>query len=132
METWVDSKDMKEAHPIETAEFARARGINNEPAFAWWVLCTLWKRDIILSKVKARIRQTTHKHGIEIPKDAEHACRLDKLNGNAFWRDALKKEMLNISVAFEVLNEGKNAPVRWSQATGHLVWDMKMDFTRKA
>ena len=35
-ETWIPLKDMKESHPVETAEFAKARGISDEPAFAWW------------------------------------------------------------------------------------------------
>ena len=28
---WINLTDMKEAHPVETAEYARARGISNEP-----------------------------------------------------------------------------------------------------
>ena len=28
---------IKESHDIEVAEFARERGIADEPAFAWWV-----------------------------------------------------------------------------------------------
>ena len=40
--------------------------------------------------------------------------------------------MTNVGVAFEVLEAGEKAPVGWKKATGHLVWDVKMDFTRKA
>ena len=129
---WFNLADMKEAHPVETAEYARARGISNEPAFAWWVPYTLRKREVILAGVKNRIRKTTPKYGIEIPKDVEHAHRIDSRNGNTMWRDALKKEMYNVGVAFEILDEGVHAPHGWKQVTGHLVWDVKMDFTRKA
>eukprot|EP00957_Ditylum_brightwellii_P055508 4206333-Ditylum_brightwellii.AAC.1 len=59
-ESWVHLKDIKELHPIEVAEYARAQGIANEPAFVWWVPYTLRKRDVIQSAVKARIRKTTH------------------------------------------------------------------------
>ena len=31
---WINLADMREVHPVETAEYARARGISNEPAFA--------------------------------------------------------------------------------------------------
>ena len=31
--SWVPLEDLKESHPVEVAEFARARGINDEPAF---------------------------------------------------------------------------------------------------
>ena len=63
-ESWIPLKDMKESHPVEVAEYARARGIADEPAFAWWVPYTLRKRDIIISAVKHRIRKMTHKFGI--------------------------------------------------------------------
>jgi hypothetical protein len=29
--------DLKESHPIETAEYAVTKGIDLEPAFNWWV-----------------------------------------------------------------------------------------------
>ena len=74
----------------------------------------------------------THKYGIEVPSDVEHAHEIDARNGNTLWRDALKKEMYNVGVAFEILDEGAHAPHGWKQVTGHLVWDVKMDFTRKA
>ena len=82
--------------------------------------------------VKNQIRRTTHKYGIEIPKDVEHAHEVDAKNGNTLWRDALKKEIYNVGVAFEILDEGVHAPHGWKQVTRHLVWDVKMDFTRKA
>ena len=130
--SWIPLKDLKESHPIETAEFAKARSIDDEPAFAWWIPYTLRKRDIILSKINARIRKTTHKYGIEIPTSVETALEIDRANTNTFWKDALAKEMTEVGVAFEVLEENIKAPVGWSKVTGHLVWDVKMDFTRKA
>jgi hypothetical protein len=36
-ESWIPLKDIKKSHLIETAEFAKARSIADEPAFAWWV-----------------------------------------------------------------------------------------------
>ena len=129
---WINLADMKEVHPVETAEYARARGISNEPAFAWRVPYTLRKREVILAVVKNRIRKMTHKYGIEIPRDMEHAHEIDSRNGNAMWRDALKKEMYNVGVAFVILDEGAHAPHGWKQVPGHLVWYVKMDFTRKA
>eukprot|EP00957_Ditylum_brightwellii_P029591 2236192-Ditylum_brightwellii.AAC.1 len=40
--------------------------------------------------------------------------------------------MLNSGIAFEVYEEGKPAPPDWKKVMGHLVWEVKMDFTRKA
>ena len=36
-QSWVPLKDMKESHPLEAADFAKARGIAGEPAFLLWV-----------------------------------------------------------------------------------------------
>jgi hypothetical protein len=131
-ETWVPLKDIRASFPIEVAEFARARGIDEEPAFAWWVPYTLRKRDVIISAVKCRAKQATHKYGVEIPRSVEQAYNIDKKNGNTHWADAIGKEMLNVGIAFEVLESSKATPVGWSKVTGHMVFDVKMDFTRKA
>ena len=110
---WINLADMKEAHPVETAEYARARGISDEPSFAWWVPYTLRKREVILAAERNRIRKMTHKHGIKIPRDVEHAHEIDLRNGNTLWRDALRKEMYNVGVAFEILDEGAHVPHGW-------------------
>ena len=95
---------------------------------------TLRKHDIILSKINARIRKTTHKkYGIEIPTSVAPALQNDRVNNNTFWKDALAKGMtMVVGVAFEVLEESIRAPIGWSKVTGHLVWDVKMEFTCKA
>jgi hypothetical protein len=48
------------------------------------------------------------------------------------WKDALAKAMTEVGTAFEVLEDDMKAPIGWSKVTGHLVWDKKIDFTRKA
>ena len=85
-----------------------------------------------MSAVGARLRKTTHKYGVKILKDVHHPRELDKRNGNTMWMDVLAKEMFNMGIAFEVLEEKQSAPPGWSKVTGHLVWDVKMDFTRNA
>jgi hypothetical protein len=131
-EEWVPLKDMKDSYPIEVAEFAKARGISEEPAFKWWVTYTLKKRNVLVSAVKARLRRVTHKYGIAVPTSVAHALELDKANGNDFWSKAIAKEMTNVGIAFEILEPEQNLPVGYSKATGHLIFDVKMDFTRKA
>jgi hypothetical protein len=52
--TWERLADLKESYPIEVAEYAVARGLNKEPAFAWWVLSVLAKRNRIIAAVNRR------------------------------------------------------------------------------
>ena len=131
-ESWFKLADMKESHPVEVAEYARVRGIDNEPAFKWWVPHTLKKRQIILAALKKRIMKTTHKYGIEIPTSVEHAFDFDRKNGNNLWKDVLEMEMYNFGVAFESLEDEKTAPAGYTKVSGPLIWSVKMDFTRKA
>jgi hypothetical protein len=45
--------------------------------------------------------------------------------------DSLHKEMGNLMVAFEK-DVGERPPPGWFKTIGHIIWDVKMDFTRKA
>ena len=111
---WVPLKLMKESNPVEVAEFAVARGLEKEPAFAWWVPYTLKKRDRIIASINSRVRKRSHKYGIEIPTSIEHAKEIDKRNGNTHWQDAVAKEMYNVSVAFKIMEDDKHLPVGYT------------------
>ena len=54
------------------------------------------------------------------------------MNGNTLHMDLLGKEMGNLNIAFEFLKHGQKAPPGWFRALGHIIFDVKMDFTRKA
>ena len=64
---WIDLKVLKESNPVQVGEYVIARGIADEPAFAWWVPYVMRKRDAIVSAVKSFVKKTTHKYGIEMP-----------------------------------------------------------------
>ena len=138
---WVALKDLKESNPVELAEYAIGNGIANEPAFNWWVSYVIRKRERIISKLKSKYWRTTHKYGIRIPKDVKEAMQLDEANGNTFWQDAIRKEMEKVCVAYSVNEDFTPDEVRKGKAPGligfqeitcHIIFDVKMDFTRKA
>ena len=49
--------------------------------------------------------RTTHKFGIEVPKSVNEAYAIARLTGTTFWTDAINKEMKNVRIAFEKLEE---------------------------
>ena len=51
-ETWMKLSEMKESYPIEMAKYAISRGIDNKPAFHWWVVPTLKRRKAIVAALK--------------------------------------------------------------------------------
>ena len=132
---WVSLKDLKEAYPVQTAEYAVAAKIAMEPAFAWWVPYTLKKRNRIISKVKSKYWLRTHKFGIRIPNPVEEAKRLDQENGDSQWWEAICNEMRNVRPAFEVWEKDvEHIPPGYQQIKCHMIFDVKMgeNFRHKA
>ena len=145
---WIPLKDLKESNPIETAEYAVANKIADEPAFSWWVPYVLKRRNRIISKVKNKYWKTTHKFGIELPHSVQEALEIDRklvLSGaEPHWRPAIEKEMKKIRslLAFERVDGITPDELRsdatklpgYSEVGLHMIFDIKMDgkFTKKA
>ena len=131
-EQWVPLRLLKENNPVEVTEFAVTKKIDDEVAFASWIPYKLRKRDMIIIGVNARVKKATHTYELEVPRSMEYAMQIDKANKNMFWNDAIDKEMCNVWVVFELLDKGNKPSPGWTKSSGHLIFDIKMDFTRKA
>ena len=129
--TWTSLKDLKEYNPVEIADYVTSRDIVSKPAFAWWVPFTLRKRDRIIAGINSCVRKLSYKCGIQIPTSVKNAEEIDRNNSNTLWMDAARLEMATVSVAFKILEPGENSPPGYSKSSGHMVYDVKMDFTRK-
>ena len=55
---------------------------------------------------------------------------LDAKNGNTLWADAISKELENVGIAFEVLPDGKKAPIYHQFVIYHMVFNIKMEYFR--
>lgn len=131
--SWEKLSDMKESYPVETAEYAKSKGIKIKPAFVWCAPHTLPRRSRIIAAIKTRYHKRTHKFGIEIPKSYADCARIDNENGNTLWQDAMRKEMSKVQVAFQVLEDGASSLPTFQEIRCHLIFDVKMeDFQRKA
>ena len=131
---WVALKDLKESYPVQLAEYATNNRIHNEPAFAWWVPYVKRKRAAMISKLKSKYWQRTHKYGIRIPKSVDEARRIDEENGDTLWMDAVRLEMANVRMAFEEYEGDPADLIGYQEITGHMVFDVKLgeNFRRKA
>ena len=132
-QSWNLLKDVKESNPLETAKYAILRGIDKEPAFVWWVKHIQWTKDRIINRVRAS-KQVKHciKFGIKIPRTIDEALLFDKHISNNLWRKAIDKEMDKVRVAFQLLDEGEAIPVGSKKINYYLIFEVKMDLTRKA
>ena len=139
---WVDLKHVKDSNPIELAEYAVANRIQEEPAFKWWVPETLRMRNRVIGKVKSRYWKTSHKYGVRLPHSVQEALMIDRETGTDFWWKAIQKEMKKVMIAFDYDDSltpdqvrnglGRNAYVGFQEIKCHIIFDVKMDLTRKA
>ena len=129
--SWEPLKDMKEAFPLEVAEYAVANKIVEQPAFAWWAKNALRTRDRIISKVKSKYWKRTHKFGVELPHSVEQAIAIDDNTGTTHWKTAIDLEMKNVDCAFQFLDDDEPDPIGYTKIDLQLIFDVKMDFSRK-
>ena len=130
--SWIPLHELKEANPVELAEYSVSRNIHEEPAFAWWVPHVLKKREHFIKQVHIRVAKKAMKFGVIIPSSVDEALSLDKQNGNNFWQKAIEKELKNVIVAFKLLDEGDKPLPGSKEIPYHIIFDVKFDLTRKA
>jgi hypothetical protein len=128
--TFESLKDLKESHPLEMAEYAITQGIDQEPAFNWWVPQVLRLHKCIISLVKKRkmsYLKKNMKFGIKVPTLVDHALKIDKRNGNTLWAKAIAKEMKDVRIAFKCLNPGKRAPLDYKWSKCHMIFYIRIE-----
>ena len=130
--SWVSLKDLKVDHPIELAEYCQNNNIMDEAAITWWAPHVIKKKKNIIGKVKSRSRKNNQKYGIAVPRNVKEALEIDRINQNTLWRDAIAKEMKNVRIAFDILDDNRSAEPGRTYLECYLIFDVKMDFTRKA
>ena len=130
--SWIPLKDMKEANPVEVAEYAAHNALLSHPVFAWWAPQVLKRKEKIIKQVSHRLAKKQYKFGIKVPNTVDEALALDKENNNTLWHDAIQKELKNVLVAFHLLEDGEQLPVGSKEIPYHIIFDVKLDLTRKA
>ena len=129
---WEHLRNQKESNPVQVAEYAVvANKLVEEAAFAWWVPHVLKRRERIIGALNSCYHKRSHKFGIEIPKTIKRALEIDKETGTDFWEKAILKEMKHVRPAFRI-EDGEMIPVGSQWIPCHMVFDIKVDFTRKA
>jgi hypothetical protein len=123
---------MKEAYPVQMAEFAISHNIQDLPGFCWWVPATIKAQERIIKAVRTRYKKKLHKYGIQVPMSVAEAYHIDKDTNTDYWHQAIIKEMTNNAVAFRFLEDGEQVPVGSTWIPFHMIFDVKCDLTRKA
>ena len=130
--SWHPLCDIKNSFPIHLAEYAVKHELQDELAFKWWVREALKRRKYMLKAAKTHYACSTRKFGIQLPNSVEEALAIDCETNTTFRYDAIQKEMKSVCVAFTFLGDEDGVPIGYKWNRCHMVFDVKMDFTRKA
>ena len=65
---------------------------------------------MIMLKATSRVRETTHNHGDQVPRNTAEVEALDKANGSMLWRDISHKEIKELSAIAGILENVQLAP----------------------
>jgi hypothetical protein len=72
------------------------------------------------------------KFGILIPKSVKDALDIDKETGTTFWDETIRKEMSVIMLAMNILPENASSPIGSQETPCQMIFDVIINFTRKA
>jgi len=143
--SWIRLDDFQMDFPEMVLNYAQHHGLQRFSFFRWTQLYQEVREsecenpyDVNDPAVRAMLNvqynpQGKYKFGVEVPFGVRHALRLDSINGNSLWKDAIAKELNEINhhktfrrvSADDDLSTYKNIPY-------HIVFDVKYDGRRKA
>jgi len=129
--SWLSLKDLKNSNSVDVAQYAKDNRIDQEPAFDWWVHDVLKRRERLIKMARSHRLKTGYKFGLRVPETVDEAMEIDRINGNTLWQDAIEKEMQNVYIAFDIRTESQ-APPGYKLIPHRIIFEIKMDFTRKA
>ena len=92
------------------------------------------KRMLNMSRKGQKFNAVIHKFGVRVPRDAKEARRLDELNGNTYWQDAMDTELAQLLEyqVFHSLGKDARVPDGYQNIPVRFVFDVKQDLRRKA
>ena len=61
-----------------------------------------------------------------MPESAKYALKLDRENGNTYWSDAIAKDMKNVRVEFQILDDKNPVPIGYKFICCCMIFDIKM------
>jgi hypothetical protein len=134
--SWVRMDAMQIDDPLMLVAYAHANHLTNQSDWRWVkeYASTESEMEAITRVYKASSKSDKRmKFGVEVPQGMKAAMRLDAVNGNTLWRDALKKELQQINDyrTFRLVDENEFLPDDYQRVPYHFVWDVKFDLRRK-
>jgi hypothetical protein len=96
----------------------------------------MFTRMVNQAKLRSFNTVPRYKYGFEVPRNYDHAMRLDQKNKNSLWKDAVATELQQINDYQTFIDKGHHTktspPAGYKKIRVHLVFDVKHDGRHKA
>ncbi|MEM7375684.1 MAG: hypothetical protein AAF587_44235, partial [Bacteroidota bacterium] len=143
--SWVRMEDFQMEHPDMIVNYAFDNDLSEFKSFRWTKLYksirdgdsrtslfanTYEARAMVASRYDP---QGKYKFGVEVPLNVRHAIKLDLLNGDSKWKEAIAKELTEINhhKTFRLVDSTDDMST-FQRIPYHIVFDVKFDGRRKA
>ena len=126
--------------PVTCAIYAKDNNLLNTPGWKHFKPLARHQKKFtrLINQAKLRSFNTAprYKYGFEVPRNYEHALRLDERNKNTRWQDAVILELRQIDEYKAFTDHGHHTkskpPDGYKKIRVHLVFDVKHDGRHKA
>ena len=136
--SWESLNIMKASDPMKVSKYATIHELNDKHGWRWTKRFarnpTKFIRMARIFRMQQRAASRTFKFGIEVPKNLQHARKLDTKTETDLWAEAIRKEiqsLLELST-FRILKKGQRTVKGYRLIPIHFVFDVKFDLRRKA
>ena len=125
--------------PVTCAIYARDHDLLDKPGWKRFKGIAKRQKKMLRMANQAKLRSfrtaPRYKYGFEIPRDYQHAVRLDERNKNTKWQDAAGLEMCQLFEYQTFIDKGHKdqvlPPEGYKRIRVHLVFDVKHDGRHK-
>ena len=124
--------------PVSCAMYAKENGLLNKKGWTRFKRIAMREKKLQRMINQARLKSIKYapiyQFGVQVPRTVKEALELDAKNGNHFWRDAIRAELLQLAEYQTFRDMGKNfkIPMNFQRIRVHFVFAVKHDGRRKA
>ena len=122
--------------PVAYAIYARENNLLNTPGWIRFKKIAQKQkqmfREVNQAKLKSVSSASKFKYKYEVPKNYNQALKIDKLNNNTKWQDAVQLKLKVIDDYKVLTDNGFNIPEGYKCITVNIIYDVKHDGKYKA
>ena len=131
---------MREQNPFVFLPYVVKKKLSNHPHFKWIMKYVKNKDNTIqlfkafIAKKRKSSKVPKFKFGIQVPHNSTQAYKIDDVNRDKLWSEAIDNEInsINEHETFIILEDDEPLPEGYKEIPYHLVFDAKFDGRRKA